>query len=916
MAIKSFGTFCAEDNITYALKRSGIDSISLANRVRRSAFNASLAKVMSQTFPTPYMGIGGAARILAHAAIIFPQVSILNNEEGHLVFGADAFGEHPGIFVYYEWRMLPGGEYMCRCEVVDVERLEELVHSDLDNDGEKGESPEHKAKVFAKEEDLQEISKKLAGNYIKRASVDLLHGHHPSKKGGWGRRRSDGIDRATDKITGQKDGDYGPARVKATEEDLQEISRGKLRSYANKALNSTAKHLDNNTSNSKKINKRLDNVGRAIDKRIKSSRVKVHATEEPLLELSRKTLSSYVKKASTDSGYHHYNTAHHIARSKGQNEKDKDKSLDRARNSSIRAAKRIDGVHRAADKLAKEDWASDADKKPWSKESKESKERNKKAPYTVVKPVKEEPLDEISKGLANRYIERSTGNKNVRKHVRDVHRSRIGSDGGKNDHFYKWSSDREAKKVKNRESGVRLAAAKVSGKHVNVKAEEPINELSKDKLQSYQAVAVSDARKVQRVKDAKVLNDKQSKRADHRIEKRLKGIGDANKRIQKGYSSIRKEEDLQELSGKTMHRYIKKATGDHKSLVDKAKSNHWKALDARDSRDKKMHNDAAADQALKAVKRKQGIDRATKKLDVSKVPRNEEPINELSKNTLRNYVKKAATNRDAHANLAHHYEIRMKSGDSHPMDSTYNKKSGKSYYQHWHNTLDGKAKKRQKGIRTAAAKIQKEEDLQELSKEKLRDYVGKATRDLESKDGQGRAAWNRGDYKAFDKKLNHGMNRAHHILKAKDKLRGEEPINELSKKTLGSYIKKATNDVSYHSFSAGDQMKGRGPNSEKHDAKAFSRQKGVEKATDRLMKDTFPGTSKGVTEEPINELSKNTLRSYIKGANGDVKQRAHAAGHDLKRGRTTSALMKLTKNSKRITGMVKASTKINKKGLD
>ena len=67
-------------------------------------------------------------------------------------------------------------------------------------------------------------------------------------------------------------------------------------------------------------------------------------------------------------------------------------------------------------------------------------------------------------------------------------------------------------------------------------------------------------------------------------------------------------------------------------------------------------------------------------------------------------------------------------------------------------------------------------------------------------------------------------------------------LNELSKKTLGSYIKKATNDVSYHSFAAGDEQKGRGKNSLKHDQKAMQRQTGVEKATDKIVK-----------EEPLDE---------------------------------------------------------------
>lgn len=75
-------------------------------------------------------------------------------------------------------------------------------------------------------------------------------------------------------------------------------------------------------------------------------------------------------------------------------------------------------------------------------------------------------------------------------------------------------------------------------------------------------------------------------------------------------------------------------------------------------------------------------------------------------------------------------------------------------------------------------------------------------------------------------------------------------IAELSKKTLGSYVKKAANDVSYHSFSAGGAKDKSASLS--HDKKAFQRQSGIEKATDKLT-----------NEESINELSSKKLASYM-----------------------------------------------------
>ena len=63
----------------------------------------------------------------------------------------------------------------------------------------------------------------------------------------------------------------------------------------------------------------------------------------------------------------------------------------------------------------------------------------------------------------------------------------------------------------------------------------------------------------------------------------------------------------------------------------------------------------------------------------------------------------------------------------------------------------------------------------------------------------------------------------------------EEQIDELKKSTLASYAKKATDDVSYHSFTAGT-MSAKDPERLAQDKKAMKRQTGVIKAIDRLAK--------------------------------------------------------------------------------
>lgn len=64
----------------------------------------------------------------------------------------------------------------------------------------------------------------------------------------------------------------------------------------------------------------------------------------------------------------------------------------------------------------------------------------------------------------------------------------------------------------------------------------------------------------------------------------------------------------------------------------------------------------------------------------------------------------------------------------------------------------------------------------------------------------------------------------------------DEQIDELKKSTLASYAKKATDDVSYHSFTAGT-MSSKNPERLAQDKKAMKRQSGVIKAIDRLAKE-------------------------------------------------------------------------------
>ncbi len=72
----------------------------------------------------------------------------------------------------------------------------------------------------------------------------------------------------------------------------------------------------------------------------------------------------------------------------------------------------------------------------------------------------------------------------------------------------------------------------------------------------------------------------------------------------------------------------------------------------------------------------------------------------------------------------------------------------------------------------------------------------------------------------------------------------DEQIDELKKSTLASYAKKATDDVSYHSFTAGT-MSSKDPERLAQDKKAMKRQTGVIKAIDRLAKEDVEQVDEG-----------------------------------------------------------------------
>lgn len=140
----------------------------------------------------------------------------------------------------------------------------------------------------------------------------------------------------------------------------------------------------------------------------------------------------------------------------------------------------------------------------------------------------------------------------------------------------------------------------------------------------------------------------------------------------------------------------------------------------------------------------------------------------------------------------------------------------------------------------------------------------------------------------------------------KDEMNEDENLQELSNKTLGSYIKKAK----YKLVAAGITL-GSGSKNKMITREFDKRNKGIDRAADKMMKE----------DENLQELSKKTLGSYIKKASDDMsKHNSIATWNKPKRQsknptglkKTWSIASRKVKNRK--DGIERAVNKMNEDG--
>lgn len=228
----------------------------------------------------------------------------------------------------------------------------------------------------------------------------------------------------------------------------------------------------------------------------------------------------------------------------------------------------------------------------------------------------------------------------------------------------------------------------------------------------------------------------------------------------------------------------------------------------------------------------------------------------------------------------------------------------------------------------------KNEDLQELSKDTLHSYRKKAHMDIGQRvlkaHDQAQTDW-----KSASKEKTKVAKRAVGINRASAKMKKEDmDLQELSRKTLGSYVKKAAPEIDAHSahqvsnLAAWSKSKEtqrdlknkrgakdkltmanaqkdevyHGDKEKRHMRKLKNRLTGVGRAADRLTKE----------ETDLQELSRDTVKSYHSKARKDVGQRV-IKGHDLAQTDWKSASKEKSKVARRLVGLNRANDRLDKR---
>jgi hypothetical protein len=143
----------------------------------------------------------------------------------------------------------------------------------------------------------------------------------------------------------------------------------------------------------------------------------------------------------------------------------------------------------------------------------------------------------------------------------------------------------------------------------------------------------------------------------------------------------------------------------------------------------------------------------------------------------------------------------------------------------------------------------------------------------------------------------------------------EEVLAEISKKTLGSYVKKSAENMA-----AGESDKEtyrKYPVARKEAEKQVEKRRtGIERAVKKLTKEEMETIIDALDEETLTELSKGTLKSYVHKASMDMVKNNHLATSPFKGKGYAKNKVAERKFGNRVDGVKKAFNKVTKEEVE
>jgi len=373
-----------------------------------------------------------------------------------------------------------------------------------------------------------------------------------------------------------------------------------------------------------------------------------------------------------------------------------------------------------------------------------------------------------------------------------------------------------------------------------------------------------------------------------------------------GKTMLDEEEQIDELSKATMGRYINKAatkmgsqgvTAGLKIAADEKSSKNFKDMG----------------------KREKGI-----KLAVSKLTKEDiEQVDEISKATLGSYVKKAS-GAEQPKNVMSPKNVPLTKIAAYQGDSETGH-FGSRFNQHTYDKAERLRKNRETGIKRAVDKLTKEEV--EITEASVADVAKTAHLHVRAgKHDSIHTAIQSAVNTHFPSSVHSSVTRKKVAAQALSKIQSmnkskmtkedAEQIDELSKRTLGSYVKKAKKELSSSDYHVGRAVGARetgqksnfSPELERKLTKrGKKRYHGIDKAVDKMM------TKEDV--EQVDEISKAMAGRYVKKAAASIDLTAWRQGYkEAGAGNPSKHLEK--KLSKRHKGIETAVKKLTKEDID